>query len=61
MRSDDKADCERNHEIVRYVFPKGKTLDGISQGEGKGAFDNINSFVREGKGDRRRVNLKPLI
>ncbi len=57
MRSDDKADCERNHEIVRYVFPKGKSLDQISQKDVDDVFDNINSFVREGKGDRTPYEL----
>ena len=51
-RSNDKAECERNHGVVRYVFPKGKSLDGLTQKDVDGAFDNINSLVRAGKGDR---------
>lgn len=51
-RSNDKAECERNHEFVRYVFPKGKSLDGLTQESVDSAFDNINSLVRAGKGDR---------
>ena len=51
-RSNDKAECERNHGVVRYVFPKGKSLDGLNQKDVDGAFDNINSLVRVGKGDR---------
>lgn len=51
-RSNDKAECERNHEFVRYVFPKGKSLDGLTQESVDFAFDNINSLVRAGKGDR---------
>ena len=51
-RSNDKAECERNHGVVRYVFPKGKSLDGLTQKDVDGAFDNINSLVRTGKGDR---------
>jgi len=57
MRSDDKADCERNHGIVRYLFPKGKSFDRLDQGTVDGAFDNINSLVREGKGDRTPYEL----
>ena len=51
-RSNDKAECERNHGFVRYVFPKGKSLDGLTQKDVDAAFDNINSLVRVGKGDR---------
>lgn len=51
-RSNDKAECERNHGVVRYVFPKGKSLDGLTQKDIDAAFDNINSLVRAGKGDR---------
>lgn len=51
-RSNDKAECERNHEFVRYVFPKGKSLDGLAQESVDSAFDNINSLVRAGKGNR---------
>lgn len=45
--STDKADCERNHEIYRYVYPKGNTLDSLSQKEVGSIFDNINSYARE--------------
>lgn len=51
-RSNDKAECERNHEFVRYVFPKGKSFDGLTQESVDSAFDNINSLVRAGKGNR---------
>ena len=51
-RSNDKAERERNHEFVRCVFPKGKSLDGLTQESVDSAFDNINSLVRAGKGDR---------
>lgn len=57
MRSDDKADCERNHEMVRYKFPKGKSLDGVTREMVAEAFDNVNSLVREGKGDRTPYEL----
>lgn len=50
MRSSDKPDCERNHEIVRYPITKGKSLDNLTQKDVSDAFDNVNSLVREGKG-----------
>lgn len=45
--STDKADCERNHELWRYVCPKGHTLDGLSQKDVTGIFDSVNSYQRE--------------
>ena len=57
MRSDDKAEAERNHGLVRYVFPKGKSLDGLTQADLDEAFSNINSFVRLSKGDRTPFEL----
>ena len=30
-KSTDKANCERNHELIRYVIPKGYSLDGFTQ------------------------------
>ena len=57
MRSDDKAEAERNHELVRYVFPKGKSLDGLTQADLDSAFSNINSYVRRSKGDKTPFEL----
>ena len=57
MRSDDKAEAERNHEIVRYVFPKGKSLDGLTQADLDEAFSNINSYTRLSKGDKTPFEL----
>ncbi len=46
-RSTDKAACERNHEFIRYIIPKGKTLDGLTQDDVNLMFSHINSYVRE--------------
>lgn len=27
MNSNQKSECEKNHEFIRYVIPKGKTMD----------------------------------
>ena len=51
-RSTDKSECERNHEFIRYVYPKHTTLDGITQEDMDVLFSNINSYVRKSKGDR---------
>ena len=56
-RSTDKAECERNHEFVRYVIPKGKSLDFLAQEMLDDIFSNINSYVRKSKGDRTPYDL----
>ena len=56
-RSTDKAECERNHEFVRYVIPKGKSLDFLTQDMLDDIFSNINSYVRKSKGDRTPYDL----
>lgn len=56
-RSTDKAECERNHEFVRYVYPKGKSLNQITQEDLNDVFSNINSYVRKVKGDQTPFDL----
>ena len=56
-RSNDKAECERNHELVRYVIPKGKSLDFLTQDILDGIFSNINSYVRKSKNDKTPYDL----
>ena len=45
-RSTDKASCERNHEFIRYIIPKGKSLDFLTQEKVNLMFSHINSYVR---------------
>ena len=51
-RSTDKAECERNHQFIRYVIPKGKNFDRLSQEKVDLLFSHINSYVRESKKDK---------
>lgn len=51
-RSSDKAQCERNHELFRYVYPKGCSLDGLTKEDVDEVFSNINSY------GRKRLNRK---
>ena len=46
-RSCDKAECERNHEFIRYVIPKGVSLDGLTDGKVRLMFSHINSYPRK--------------
>lgn len=42
-----KGGCERNHELFRYFYSKGKTLDYVSQNELNQVFSHINSLKRK--------------
>lgn len=46
-RSSDKAECERNHELFRYIRMKGKTLDTIDEEDVRLINSNINSYPRK--------------
>jgi IS30 family transposase len=56
-RSTDKSECERNHEFIRYMIPKGKSLDFLTQEQVDEMFSNINSYVRKSKGDKTPYDL----
>ena len=43
-----KPHIERNHEFIRYVIPKGKTLKGYSQEDMTLIANHINSTIRPG-------------
>jgi len=46
-RSSDKAECERNHELFRYIRVKGKTLDTIDEEDIYLVNAHINSYPRK--------------
>ena len=46
-RSSDKAECERNHELFRYIRKKGKTLDSLDEEDIILINANINSYPRK--------------
>lgn len=56
-RATDKSQCERNHELVRYCLPKGKSLDSITQSMVDEMFSNINSYVRNSQGNQTPYDL----
>lgn len=56
-RSTDKAACERNHEFIRYIIPKGKTLDNLTQEDLDLMFSHINSYVRESNKNKTPFEL----
>jgi IS30 family transposase len=56
-RSTDKAECERNHELVRYILPKSRSFNSLTQEMLDEAFSHINSYVRESKGNKTPYDL----
>lgn len=46
-RSDEKAKIEKNHEYIRYIIPKGKTMDNYIQDDIDLMMSHINSTARE--------------
>lgn len=46
-RSDEKAKIEKNHEYIRYIIPKGKTMDKYTQEDIDLMMSHINSTARE--------------
>lgn len=46
-RSDEKAECETNHKLIRYVIPKGSSLEPFSQLHISLMMNHINSYKRK--------------
>ena len=47
QNTNQKSRCERNHEFIRYVIPKGTALDDFTQDDVNTMMDHINSYGRE--------------
>ena len=56
-KSTDKASCERNHEFIRYVIPKGVSLDFLTQEKVELLFSHINSYIRESNKNKTPYEL----
>lgn len=46
-RSDEKGHCENNHRYIRYIIPKGTSLELYSQADISLMMNHINSFKRK--------------
>lgn len=46
MATNQKSECERNHELIRCIFPKGSSLDAFNQDAADLAMNHINSYPR---------------
>ena len=47
MNSNQKSRCERNHEFIRYVIPKGEAKEEYREEEIKRLMNHINSYPRK--------------
>jgi len=56
-KATDKAHCERYHEFIRYMIPKGKSLDFLTQEKVNWMFSQINSYIRKSQKDRTPYEL----
>ncbi len=52
MASWQKGCIEKNHEFIRYVLPKGKSLNPYTQEDITLMMNHINSVIRPGLGDK---------
>lgn len=46
-RSDEKGSCEKNHELLRYILPKGKSFDNLTQHDLNLIASHVNSLKRK--------------
>lgn len=56
-KSSQKGSCERNHEFIRYVLPKGVSFDNLNQKDVDLIFSNINSTPRNSLGFKTPFEL----
>ena len=57
LNTNQKSQCERNHEYVRMVLPKGTSFDALTQADVDRVLSHVNSYARPGLDDRRPVDV----
>lgn len=50
LQSQQKGSAERNHEFIRQIIPKGRSMDDLCQTDIDRMMDHINSYRRESLG-----------
>ena len=56
-KSSQKGSCEKNHEFIRYVLPKGVSFDNLNQKDVDLIFSHINSTPRNSLGFKTPFEL----
>lgn len=54
--SNQKSGCERNHEYIRMIIPKGKPMDNLDDEDVRLMMNHINSYARESLGMKAPVD-----
>lgn len=57
MNINQKSNCERNHEFIRYVIPKGHSLDHFTPEQIQKLVNHINSYPRQKWNGRAPIDL----
>ena len=47
MNTNQKSQCERNHELLRYILPKGTSFNNLTQEDMKLINSHVNSYKRK--------------
>ena len=56
-KTNQKSRIEKNHEFIRYVFPKGKDFDDLAQEDATLLANHINSVARKSLGNKSPFDL----
>lgn len=54
--TNQKSQCERNHENIRKVLPKGASFDDLTQEQVDTLMSHVNSYARPALGEARPVD-----
>lgn len=57
MHSNQKSRCERNHEYIRYILPKGKSFENLTQEDVDNVMNNVNSMPRPSLNAKAPIQL----
>lgn len=57
LNTNQKSQCERNHEYIRMVLPKGSSFDALTQADVDRVLSHVNSYARPGLDNRRPVDV----
>ena len=56
-----KGQLERNHEFIRYIIPKGKTFDNLTDNQVLAMCNHINSLARESLNNSTPYAVAPIL
>ncbi len=57
MNSNQKSKCERNHELFRYVVPKGNSFTVLDKQKTELIMNNVNSYPRKRLGGKSPIAI----